>query len=42
MDQMVAEDHLVRKLEAAIDFNFIYPLVASQISKNLMFTVFFL
>ncbi|WP_197278955.1 transposase, partial [Lysinibacillus sp. ZYM-1] len=27
IDQLVPEDHLVRKLEAAIDFSFIYPLV---------------
>ncbi|MGN4125534.1 hypothetical protein ACMGD3_11080 [Lysinibacillus sphaericus] len=26
IDQMVPEDHLVRKLEAALDFNFIYSL----------------
>ncbi|EON72505.1 hypothetical protein [Lysinibacillus sphaericus] len=31
IDQMVPEDHLVRKLEAAIDFNVIYPLVASLV-----------
>ena len=27
IDQLVPEDHLVRKLEKAIDFSFIYPLV---------------
>ncbi len=27
IDQLVPEDHLVRKLEATIDFPFIYPLV---------------
>ncbi|MCM3025146.1 IS1182 family transposase [Heyndrickxia ginsengihumi] len=27
IDQLVPRDHLVRKLEAAIDFSFIYPLV---------------
>jgi transposase len=27
IDQLVPENHLVRKLEAAIDFSFIYPLV---------------
>ncbi|RUL55632.1 IS1182 family transposase, partial [Lysinibacillus antri] len=27
IDQLVPHDHLVRKLEAAIDFSFIYPLV---------------
>ena len=26
-DQLVPEDHLVRKLESTIDFSFIYPLV---------------
>ncbi|MGG3449366.1 hypothetical protein [Domibacillus aminovorans] len=27
LDQFVPNDHLVRKIEAAIDFDFIYPLV---------------
>ncbi|MFC0229719.1 IS5/IS1182 family transposase, partial [Bhargavaea ullalensis] len=27
LDEMVPEDHLVRKLERAIDFSFIYELV---------------
>ena len=27
IEQLVPKDHLVRKLDAAIDFNFIYPLV---------------
>ena len=27
IDQLVSENHLVRKLESAIDFSFIYPLV---------------
>jgi transposase len=27
IDQLVPEDHLVRKLESAIDFSFIYPIV---------------
>ena len=27
IDQLVPQDHLVRKLDAAIDFSFIYPLV---------------
>ncbi|WP_418909835.1 IS1182 family transposase [Bacillus pinisoli] len=27
LDQLVPEDHLVRKIERAIDFSFIYPLV---------------
>lgn len=32
IDQLVPQDHLVRKLEAAIDFSFIYPLVESLYS----------
>jgi len=32
IDQLVPQDHLVRKLDAAIDFNFIYPLVESLYS----------
>ncbi len=27
IDQLVPENHLVRKLESAIDFSFIYPMV---------------
>lgn len=27
IDQLVPQDHLVRKIESAIDFSFIYPLV---------------
>ena len=27
IEQLVPQDHLVRKLDAAIDFSFIYPLV---------------
>ncbi|GKV57967.1 hypothetical protein NCCP2222_39140 [Sporosarcina sp. NCCP-2222] len=27
IEQLVPKDHLVRKLDAAIDFSFIYPLV---------------
>lgn len=27
LDQLVPEDHLVRKIEQAIDFDFIYDLV---------------
>lgn len=34
IDQLVPEDHLVRKLEAAIDFSFIYPLVEGLYSKH--------
>ena len=30
LDQLVPEDHLVRKLDAAIDFNFIYDLVSDK------------
>jgi hypothetical protein len=32
IDQLVPEDHLVRKLESAIDFSFIYPLVENLYS----------
>ena len=34
IDQLVPQDHLVRKLEAAIDFSFIYPLVENLYSPN--------
>lgn len=27
IDELIPQDHLVRKLEATIDFSFIYPLV---------------
>jgi len=33
IDQLVPQDHLVRKLEAAIDFSFIYPLVKDLYSE---------
>jgi len=33
IDQLVPQDHLVRKLEAAIDFSFIYPLVENYYSS---------
>jgi len=33
IDQLVPEDHLVRKLESAIDFSFIYPLVKDLYSE---------
>lgn len=33
IDQLVPQDHLVRKLEAAIDFSFIYPLVENLYSS---------
>ncbi|MDP4083263.1 MAG: IS1182 family transposase [Bacillota bacterium] len=32
IDQLVPEDHLVRKIESAIDFSFIYPLVENLYS----------
>lgn len=32
LDQLVPQDHLVRKIEAAIDFSFIYPLVENLYS----------
>ena len=32
INQLVPHDHLVRKLEAAIDFSFIYPLVEPMYS----------
>jgi transposase len=34
LDQLVPDDHLVRKIEAAIDFDFIYPLVEEMYSRN--------
>ncbi len=34
IDQLVPNNHLVRKLEAAIDFSFIYPLVEHLYSPN--------
>ena len=34
IDQLVPEDHLVRKLEAAIDFSFIYDLVSDKYSVD--------
>jgi transposase len=33
IDQLVPDDHLVRKLESAIDFLFIYPLVKNLYSE---------
>lgn len=32
IDDLVPEDHLVRKIDAAIQFNFIYPIVESTYS----------
>jgi len=34
IDPLVPNDHLVRKLEAAIDFSFMYPLVEHLYSTN--------
>lgn len=34
LDQLVPENHLVRKLEAAIDFNFIYDLVNDKYCED--------
>ncbi|WP_042458483.1 IS1182 family transposase, partial [Neobacillus dielmonensis] len=34
LEQLVPEDHLVRKIEAAIDFSFIYPLVQDMYSSD--------
>jgi hypothetical protein len=33
LDQLVPKKHLVRKMEAAIDFSFIYELVKDVYSK---------
>lgn len=33
LDQLVPTNHLVRKIEAAIDFNFIYPMVEDMYSE---------
>ncbi|WP_243120266.1 IS1182 family transposase [Caloramator sp. E03] len=35
IDQLVPENHLVRKLEAAINFDFIYDLVSDKYSKDI-------
>ena len=34
LDQLVPENHLVRKVEAAIDFSFIYSLVEDAYSSE--------
>ncbi|MBP1915301.1 hypothetical protein J2Z23_002259 [Lederbergia galactosidilyticus] len=34
IEQLAPQDHLVRKLDAAIDFSFIYPLVISQCTES--------
>ncbi|MCM3704258.1 IS5/IS1182 family transposase, partial [Cytobacillus firmus] len=33
LDELVPADHLVRKIEAAIDFSFIYDLVKDMYSE---------
>ena len=34
LEQLVPSNHLVRKLEASIDFSFIYPLVEDMYSSE--------
>ena len=34
MDDMVPKDHLLRKIDKAIDWNFIYDLVAEKYSPD--------
>ncbi len=34
IEQVVPENHLVRKVEAVIDFSFIYPLVEDKCSAE--------
>lgn len=34
LDELVPADHLVRKIEAVIDFEFIYPLVEDLYSED--------
>lgn len=34
LEQLVPEDHLLRKIDAAVDFNFIYDLVEDKYSAN--------
>ena len=34
LDDLVPKDHLVRKLEAALDWNFIYEMVAEKYSED--------
>ena len=34
LDQLVPQDHLVRKMEAALDFSFIYDLVKDVYSES--------
>ena len=35
LDNLVPPDHLVRKLEAALDWNFIYDLVKDKYSEEI-------
>ncbi len=41
IDQLVPKDHLVRKLEAAIDFSFNYPLVENLLMGVLVLILLF-
>lgn len=34
LDDLVPQDHLLRQIEEAIDFSFIYDLVADSISRD--------
>ena len=34
LDELVPKDHLVRKIESAIDFEFIYPMVQGLYSED--------
>jgi transposase len=34
IDQLVPEDHILRKIDAAVDFNFIYDLVEDKYSED--------
>lgn len=34
LEQLVPQDHLVRKIEQALDFSFIYPLVENVYSTD--------
>ncbi|UDB49580.1 IS5/IS1182 family transposase, partial [Bacillus safensis] len=34
LDELVPEDHLVRKIDQAIDFDFVYDLVKDHYSSN--------
>ncbi len=41
IDQLVPEDHLVRKIELAIDFSFINPLVTVSLVNICLFAFVF-